>query len=301
MRVERPPDVVRPHLAIVHVQFGASSQRANERCLLRLLARLQTAGWVYSIAVVDNTGEVPAPPLLRMDFVHKLQLSGDNSNREFSGWDEGVRVLRRTGSSFDAWVFTNDTLAARHCVTRAKWGVWARALTEHLSNSTGKWLLGEQFFQRNVRVAPWGSFVDWIVTYCFSMSDAALAAIETLSPPFAGYLDCVSDEFNGEESLFIEGCPAEYRSFVDGWLIRRSIADSSQWYRAEPLTSSSFANLAAKARCIVSEHALVSRVRNSGGVVLDLYRNGAPFADSVLSVRRLVDRRIDTVFGGQGV
>lgn len=90
-------------LTVVFLQWDGPTARAAFAALDERVTRL--AGVEATRLIVDNAATETAVAR-RADGV--IILSGDNSAREFSGWQRGIDHARATGEATDVWLLAND-------------------------------------------------------------------------------------------------------------------------------------------------------------------------------------------------
>lgn len=270
------------HYGFVHLEFGSTRRPAS----LELIARLRTAlgqrhGSRTSLLIVDNAlaAGTPAQSLRSGDETLRV-IPGDNTNREFSGWDVGVADVLSRGEVPDVWIFTNDTVCAHHGWSPARANRFANE-TAALSAHAGPWMLGEVIHHPKPMRTPCGPQLDFIGTYCFAMNETLRQGLGTLSPGNALLDDFVHDAFEPAHRLFRDNVDPGYAEAQLAWLVADSDDHSKEkarrfrwsfsWHNAKPLDAGSFDDLRAKVRCIVAEHGLSVRARRLGADVRSPY------------------------------
>ncbi|OUL99046.1 hypothetical protein A8M77_28390 [Variovorax sp. JS1663] len=231
----------------------------------------------FSLVVADNAGA--AGELRRPAFDQAWVVPGDNSNREFSGWDSGVEALLARGEAPEVWVFSNDTVALNHG--------WSERRLQHfggeihkLALHSGPWLFGEiNDFPRST-MTPMGPLLEWVATYCFAMNDTLRRKLVTLSPGNALLDSLVNERYEAGQGLFRDHVDAAYVDFVSAWLIsddgegqdkKRRFKWDHEWHKASPLGTDNFDDLRMKARCCLSESMLSVRARQLGADIRSPY------------------------------
>jgi hypothetical protein len=224
-----------------------------------------------SLVIVDNAKTDGDERYSGEGFVDELVIAGDNSNREFSGWDQGARALVARRGEPDIWVFTNDTVASHHGWSdqrAARFGAGLRRLENHL----GPWLFGEVTHFPHSMITPLGPSIRFVPTYCFAMNRVLRQGLGELSPGNAVLDSLVHDHFEPAHRIFRDHVDPGYVDFVLAWLI----ADDSdprrksrfgwafEWHNKRPLNALTFDDLRMKARCCLSEAMLSVRARKLG-------------------------------------
>ncbi|KWT74104.1 hypothetical protein WDL1CHR_06115 [Variovorax sp. WDL1] len=263
----------------VHLEFGDQHRDRSLQVLEKLRTRLAQDGDRFSSVIVDNARARPAESTTGMASEQGLVVPGDNSNREFSGWDSGVETLLARGEQPDVWLFSNDTVALNHAWSERRlerFGGEIRKLALH----PGPWLFGEiNDFPRST-MTPMGPLLEWVSTYCFAMNDTLRHRLGTLSPGNALLDSLVNERFEPGRGVFRDHVGEAYVDFVSAWLIsdegqgmqkKRRFKWDHEWHKASPLGPDNFEDLRMKARCCLSEHMLSLRARQLGADIRSPY------------------------------
>jgi hypothetical protein len=203
-------------------------------------------------------------------------LQGSNSMGEFSGWQEGLDHLRKSGSE-DSVIFANDTIAShrrfsvfrRWALVREIWCANPRCIvgfTDHANNDIGELRICGL-------VLP-----GWTSTYCFMLGRETLdrLAYQLYDPDVVDR--CVSGGVEEETFVSAELSP-DLQLQLRRWLFRGG------WYKSAPLSASNEAMFKFKARAICAELLLSARCWASGCTRHD------PFERHPLA--RTLDRRTE--------
>lgn len=260
----------------VHLEYGPQYRQQSLR-FLRLLERtLVGSADQARLIIVDNASA--AQPAELAGWANGLQIGGDNSNREFSGWDRGVAAYMEQAAEPDVWIFTNDTVAVHHAWSERRIRRFGHEI-KHLVPHASPWLLGEiNNFPRST-MTPLGPLLEWVATYCFAMNGALRASLQSLSPDNSLLDSLVHGSFEPARALFRDTVDAAYVDFVCAWLIQ-DVADPSrssrfkwarQWHKVSPLSAQNFDDLRMKARCCLSESMLSIRARQCGAEIRSPY------------------------------
>ena len=153
----------------VHLEFGDRHRTRSLQVLEALQRRLAQQGDRFSLVIVDNAPTAAAGSLRHPGFEQAFAIAGDNSNREFSGWDSGIEALLARGDEPDVWLFSNDTVALNHAWSEPRlerFGGEIRKLSVH----AGPWLFGEINDFPSSTMTPMGPLLEWVATYCFAMN-----------------------------------------------------------------------------------------------------------------------------------
>ena len=262
----------------VHLEYGSRHRDHSLQVLTRLRRQLADAGDRFTFAIVDNARATGGEALRDAEFPEALVVAGDNSNREFTGWDQGVASVLARGGEPDVWLFSNDTIALNH-----GWG--ARRVAgfgseiKRLGLHPGPWLFGEiNDFPRST-MTPLGPLLEWVATYCFAMNGNLRRQLGALSPGNEFLDSLVHDRFEPAHRLFRDSVDEAYVDFVSAWLIKdendpsrqRRFKWSREWHKASALSPANFDDLRMKARCVLSESMLSVRARQLGADIRSPY------------------------------
>jgi hypothetical protein len=233
--------------AWIHVQFG-STRTAYYKKANQFFGGI-LGGAQRHIIVENNTA---CRSHLAVDLV------GSNNSREFSGWTEGLALVKKQPNESNGWyVFTNDTYAHH----RFFWGVLATGFLSTIKKHgtcTRPAIIGD--------VLPQGMFTDvsgnaspYISTYFFLINAAALKLLEWDLVAEAP-LEWIAS--SPDAQLFAPSCPAAIRSFLTQHLC--TPGSSIAWHSATPLTNETTPILRSKSRAVIMEHYLSKRATELG-------------------------------------
>jgi hypothetical protein len=257
----------------VHLEFGAQHRARSVDMLGQLCRRLPEAE-TASLVAVDNASTAPDAPFSADGFGNAVVIAGDNSNREFSGWDVGIAATLARGVRPDVWIFSNDTVARNHGWGERKIAHYAHEQSK-LRLHTAPWLFGEINEFPQSLMTPLGAQVEWVSSYLFAMSDALRQGLGTISPGNDLLDSFVQDRFDPALGLFRDNLDPGYATFMTNWLTRRDGEvigkHTYKWYKSTRLTAETFDELRMKARCCLSENMLTSRARKLGADIRSPY------------------------------
>ncbi len=247
---------MRGEVFLLYLRFGESRGMAPFE-QMRKLARRWFPLAVQRIVVVDNAITVDLEREIRRNVD---LISGDNVEREFTGYEKGLQFLqRRYGlrasspiivgndtflSSYGGGKFLKDfTLANVHV------GLALGALVGHVDSYPEPVGWDGKKFQR------------WVRT---SLMVARWEALQALLPLSLPYED--KELFAAKEGFFAKNAPPDetYREYLETWLFRDAKEGSAfreSWHSKEKLTKQSRDRMRAKARCIFCEHQLSLRAQ----------------------------------------
>ncbi|MBT2325849.1 hypothetical protein J7E62_26310 [Variovorax paradoxus] len=262
----------------VHLEYGTQYRDHSLQVLTGLRRQLAREGDRFALAIVDNARTTAGEPFRDAEFDTGFIIAGDNSNREFSGWDTGVAALLAEGDEPDVWIFSNDTVARNHAWSKRRMAGFGSEIAR-LGLHPGPWLFGEiNDFPRST-MTPLGPLLEWVSTYCFAMNGSLRRKLGTLSPGNELLDSLVYDSFEPAHRLFRDTVDEAYVDFVSAWLIKdesdpsrqRRFKWSHEWHKASPLSSQNFDDLRMKARCCLSESMLSLRARQLGADIRSPY------------------------------
>jgi len=262
----------------VHLEFGNRHRDRSLEVLGKLRAQLARQGDRVDLVIVDNAKSTAVEAYRDAAFDAGTVVAGDNSNREFSGWDKGISAVLARGDEPDVWIFSNDTIALNHAWSDQRIARYAGEI-EKLGLHPGPWLFGEiNDFPRST-MTPLGPLLEWVATYCFAMNNTLRRSLATLSPGNALLDSLVHDGFEPGRGVFRDSVGEAYVDFVSAWLINDTGDDSKQrkfkwsheWHKASALSADNFDDLRMKARCCLSESMLSVRARQLGADIRSPY------------------------------
>lgn len=244
----------------VFLQYSESHQASGMEALSSLVKGL-FPGHEASFVIVDNKREQRGEEQLAANV---NRISGDNTCREFSGYDRGISWLESFGAIAPATpvVVANDTFH-RHYGT----GYLKLFSPERLARAmSARGILGyvDAFPQEE---AVFGEpFRKWIRTSLFMLQYATL---KTLTPLFPGFDQRSIFRDDADPRFFIEGAPLSpwYQSFLRRWLFSEAAPDETfkpEWHSKTVLNADTAQALRDKACCILCEHLLSARAQKLG-------------------------------------
>jgi hypothetical protein len=242
----------------VLVTFGAAHRDAALEALREVAARF---GATLRGVVVDNALEGRFEIELDSAFTC---VSGDNSSREFSGWDRGLAWLEsahRLGSD-DNLFLANDTLH------RSYGRGWLDGFSA--ARAVGGSLLGwVDAYPREVTLFG-RPMQRWLRTNLMVGSRAVVDRLRPFALPFADDQIFSSDL----AELFRHPSPLSenYRRYLRTWLFGDPGDEEfhEHWHSAAPLSSLNAPAMRGKIRSILCEHALGARARALGVPLVDV-------------------------------
>ena len=204
------------------------------------------------VLVVDNSREGSFAEALDDGVV---RIGGDNSQREFSGWDRGLAWLDSTLAPQSMVILANDTLARPE-----KLGKLAALTAARAEEARRGALVGYvdayprpiELFGRRLR--------QWVDTSLVIASHATFSRLRPLALPHADG-EIFADDWR---QLFREPSPLSenYRRYLRSWLLGESSDEPiDPWYAQAPLAADNHAFMRQKIRSVLCEHYLSARAR----------------------------------------
>lgn len=187
-------------------------------------------------------------------------ISGDNSIREFSGWQKALNIYSLT--SYKAIVFANDTF-----VHHRNFNWWVK---KSYSRSVKK--IGLQSDPRACgslmgSVNPISlldvEIVRWISTSIFAMNMSAIDRLEKQIHPDYQDLQAWVPGTANQETFFSDQLDKKMKDHLIRWLFESDNKNQS-WYGAAVLTKNNAMSMKEKALCILSEKWLATRMITNG-------------------------------------
>lgn len=254
---------MRREVHLVLLEFGQEHEQTALELLVPTLHRV-FPGAIVRGTVVDNAlgGHVEVAIDHQID-----RVSGDNTLREFSGWDRGVAWLdRRHAPAPDSIVvLANDT------VVRAEKHERVRDLpADRVRAAADGALIGwVEEYPREVELfgLPLRHFID---TSLVIAERRTFAALGPFARPPADDLVFADDwrQFFREPSPLSDTYRAYLRTYFFGERIDAEF--DQRWYAHEPIGERNVDAFKAKLRCVFCEHLLSARARNLGIPLVDI-------------------------------
>lgn len=244
------------------VEFGQQHEQAALDLLLPTLHRVYPGTLVRTV-IVDNALE----DAVEVEIGHDLyRVHGDNTLREFSGWDRGIAWLetRYEPKPSSILVLANDTVvrADKHeRVREIPADRVAAASRGALVGWVDEYPRRAQLFGLELR--------QWIDTSLVIAEWRTLAALLPLARPPVD--EAFADDWR---AIFREPSPLSdnYRAYLKTYFFgdRGDGEFEHGWYAQEPLTERNFEAFKLKLRCVFCEHLLSARARARGIPLVDI-------------------------------
>ena len=194
------------------------------------------------------------------------RISGDNTLREFSGWDRGLAWLDRSHAPApdSVVVLANDTIVRPDKFERIR-----DLPTECGAMASQGALVGWiDEYPRPVRLFG-TEFRQWVDTSLVLTTRRTLNALEPLTVLLRERI--FDDDWR---RIFVEPSPlsANYRSYLRTYFLGDCLDKefTHGWYAQTPVTPDNFEDLKIKLRCVFCEHLLSARARRLGIRMVDI-------------------------------
>lgn len=174
---------------------------------------------------------------------NEYEISGDNSSREFSGWQKGIECLNRLKLKYDAILFVNDmflhnSFAHRHFINQAA----LDCTLKHDAMVGKRMVLPASGHIINKPLIP------YVRTHIFMASKTLIDALGPL-PSFNGdtWDKFFISRYNSSTQLFRKDAPMSnsIKDFIFNYL-------TSVWYNKKPHNKKNFEFLKNKAKSILN-------------------------------------------------
>ncbi len=249
---------------VVYLQFtGAHFSLAYDVMMSKVLSKIEYGDWRW--LTVDNS--ISADVEIIKDR-HFHLISGDNSAREFSGFDKGVKYLNRLNPKpNDLVIFANDTFH------RSYGAEYLDSVTKDKieKNILANGMLGYvDSFPQPVKGFD-HSFSSWVRTSFFMQNYSLVNKLIPFSIPTDRGLifgDSIAEFFKSNDIL-----SENYKSYLKTWLFDDSSQNSDfkeSWHSKETLNETNFRKLQEKCWCILCEQNLSARTQDLGIAVLNI-------------------------------
>lgn len=211
----------------------------------------------YKIIIINNAEN--DRKIVDIDF-NTVLIEGDNSNREFSGWDRGFKYLSEIAkpSLNDAIIIANDTFHRNYGNDYLK--LFRKKSIKKTIEKKG---FAGYYDAYPEKITIFGLELQWWLRSSIIIgSYQAFQRILPLSLPFS------SEEIfsNDPQVFFKEGSnlSRQYKCYLKGWLIRDYEGCKlfkEAWHSQEPINEKNFGNMKDKARSILCEHYLSAKAQ----------------------------------------
>jgi len=215
------------------------------------------------ILIVDNALTAPAVVELAAD---TMLVAGDNTFREFSGWDHGWNWLGRhhPPAHDDVVCLCNETFMADREAADF-YSLDPTVTQEHIGRGS---LIGHVDGLPQDMCLFGTSMRHWMRSNLVLMSARVLRELSPLTLPLAD-----AELFVDDPAVFFRNrvdLDGRYRELIRGFLQGRPNAGLWRWHSAQPFTAVNLTAFRLKARAILSEHSLSARAVRNGHALVDL-------------------------------
>lgn len=217
----------------------------------------------HSMVIVHN-----GPDQLENDSSVPDALVGDNSQREFSGWEVGLAHCRRNGllEKSDLLVFANDTFCHHNKSGPVTRFAFRRALGRLLESPSTPLMTGE-IHALGKPFSIDGLEADrWVATYLFGMSRGMTRRLERLTPASP-----MNDFYRRDEAGtlgFSDRISPNLARHVEHWLLG---SGQTRWQGVPSTGARTLAQLQGKANSVLCEKYLSAYALARGATLLDVF------------------------------
>jgi hypothetical protein len=236
------------------LEFGREQEPAALG-LLNETARRVFPGRRIRGVVVDNAVDASLEHEIGPDW---SLVAGDNTLREFSGWDRGLEWIgRRHAPGLDSIVvLANDTIARSDKCVRLKNMPAERGRDAALGALVGY----VEEYPRPINLFGL-TLRQWVDTSFVASSWGTVKSLGSFAAPL-----CDAELFDTNwQVIFREPSPLSqnYRDYLKTWLFGEQIDAEfpHTWHKHEPLTETNFGSVKGKLRSLFCEHLLSARAR----------------------------------------
>jgi hypothetical protein len=236
-------------IGIVAVYYYPDYAAGLDRIVDLLKQRLRSAGQgTTAVAVVNNP--LSHPDASRFDHV----IAGGNQHQEFGAYQEGLDLLRPLQGCSHV-VFINDSAHGNHDYRRIIWHKFADQIVADLASPQPA-VIGPVDPRQTSFIVRGAPMNRWVSTHYFALNVHALAALDFM------VRDPAVEELVAprapESSFFSPQLHPSHAAMLSAWLFRPGAPSS--WYKAEALGPQNAGRFAQKARSILQEHFLTSKL-----------------------------------------
>jgi hypothetical protein len=257
--------MMKEEIYLALVEFGQQREQAALDLLVPTLRRVCPGALVRTVVLdnaLDNTAEV--------EIDHDLhRVPGDNTLREFSGWDAGIAWLEKYYEPDPAsiLVLANDTVVRTDKHDRV------RDLPPDRIAAVSRGALVGWIDEYPRRAQLFGfELRQWVDTSLVIAEWRTLAALLPLARPPVD--EAFADDWR---AIFREPSPLSdnYRAYLKTYFFGHHGDGEFEhgWHAQEPLTERNFEAFKLKLRCVFCEHLLSARARALGIPLVDIRQN----------------------------
>jgi len=246
---------LRPRLVVIFLQYDTEKYADAFEHLRSHLSRVDPERVAYIL--VNNKDEGNRSSNLGRKTV---LLQGDNTEREFSGFQKGLDFVRENRLEYDVILFVNDSFEVHG--------------PSYLSNHNISWLILKAYLVRAVLglvATRWDkarikgkTITKWLGTDCFFVPKVIVDKLGSLvSVDKISIGEYLPESFPGPDDVFMATAPINsvYRESIINWLTER-------WHSKFAIEESSWTLFRSKVKAILNEVMLYVRIRELGYMIL---------------------------------
>ncbi|MCQ0029454.1 glycosyltransferase [Burkholderia glumae] len=244
-------------LLTLFVRYG---DRDYEGAFKRLCQMYQRIGdLAYDALLIDTA----LPPGLHARLGPRVQLiGGDNTRREFSGWDTALAYL---GPQIDQYDLVHVVTSAYENEYNGFYPYMSYGMFEFAAKNRDVALAHIDAYPAAARLLG-RSFQTWGCSKFLIAAPERIRALGTFASPFPPELFFTSSR----TAPFRQDAPLSrnYRQYLIDWLTGEGLPHG-QWHSVFELSDANLERFRAKAMSIIDEHGLAMRLRESGARIVD--------------------------------
>jgi hypothetical protein len=245
------------NLVVLYVEYNKEKYKGSFKLLEASLNKIRYANITYII--IDNSNEGQHITLTKPNH---YDIGGDNSNREFSGWQRGIDALRKLNIACHIVLFTNETFLVDGTSYLEKHASTFLLLKSLIFNS----VIGSlNSHDENLTLLNYviGS---WIRTNCFFVPDDILDKLDTLCPINDNNINrFLEDSYPVQEkgNIFKRDAPISirYRELLVEWLTQK-------WHSKFEINEKTYFFFKEKVKAILNEALLTARLREKKVLIM---------------------------------
>lgn len=270
-------------IRLIYVEWGSRHRSENLLSISRILDKARMP--LGDVVIVDNSGELVEYSTSPLDCNKILVIKGQNSSREFSGWNCGVKqlLMAQPPEPGDVYLFVNDTFAPHRTRSTIRERAFANTIRQ-IGTINDAAMAGELFERSSPFSGIAGIFNSWLCTYAFAMNEKAIRVLMPLVEIESKAEAALTERL--DQGLFRETVDSTYAAYLTEWL-----TESGKWRNAQPLSEESFSFLRLKAKSVLIEHAFTTWAREKNVKVLDIFECGLGRSSLIRRAARRLSRR----------
>lgn len=199
-----------------------------------------------------------------------IYVAGNNSLREFSGWDRGITVARELDilDRSELTILANDTFCHHNKFGPITKNRFRSAFRNAVPARGQLSLIGERFSLGAIAEINGLRFDSWISTYLFGLSTPLLLKLHQVSPPFS--INKLVHKPAERGVAMTENVSPNLARRIENWM---GVSDgiSSRWYGVQNGNPMSEDQYLGKVRSILCEKYLSAACIANGGQLMDVF------------------------------